>query len=136
VTEPDRRGFRQRSAISRILSELDRLASHPLLALIVLTTAAGWLIFSAIDGFPSGPERIFQTVVGAVTLAMVFVIQHTQARQQSATQRKLDEILRALPEADNALLTLENASDGELRATGDSHEAIRKAALTDDNQSV
>jgi low affinity Fe/Cu permease len=62
-------------------------------------------------------------------LAMVFVIQHTQARQQSATQRKLDEILRALPGADNALLSLEHASDDELRATGESHRAIRQAAL-------
>jgi low affinity Fe/Cu permease len=69
--------------------------------------------------------------VEAVTLTMVFVIQHTQARQQSATQRKLDEILRALPEADNAMLTLEHASDGELRAIGDSHQAIRHAAIVD-----
>jgi low affinity Fe/Cu permease len=107
------------------------MASHPLLAMVVLSGAAAWLVVSAIVGFPSGPERIFQTVVGALTLAMVFVIQHTQARQQSATQRKLDEILRALPEADNALLTLEHASDRELRATGDSHEAIRKAAIKD-----
>jgi low affinity Fe/Cu permease len=37
---------------------------------------------------------------------MVFVIQHTQARQQAATQRKLDEILQALPGADNALMAL------------------------------
>jgi low affinity Fe/Cu permease len=67
---------------------------------------------------------------------MVFVIQHTQARQQSATQRKLDEILRALPEADNALITLEHASEGELRATGDSHQAIRRAAISDDTAQV
>jgi low affinity Fe/Cu permease len=107
------------------------MASQPLLAMVVLGGAATWLVASAVVGFPSGPERVFQTVVGAVTLAMVFVIQHTQSRQQSATQRKLDEILRALPEADNALLTLEHASDRELRATGDSHEAIRKAAIDD-----
>jgi low affinity Fe/Cu permease len=134
LAEPNRRRYRERSAISRTLSGLDRGASHPLLALIVLTGSAAWLIFSAIVGFPSRPERIFQTLVGGVTLAMVFVIQHTQARQQSATQRKLDEILQALPEADNALLTIEEASDSELRATGDSHQAIRKAALEDDNQ--
>ena len=50
---------------------------------------------------------------------MVFIIQHTQSRQQAATQRKLDEIPQALPEADNSLLTLEHASGDELRATGD-----------------
>ncbi len=44
--------------------------------------------------FPSGWQRIFRTLVAAVTVVMVFVIQHTQARHQAATQRKLDEILR------------------------------------------
>jgi low affinity Fe/Cu permease len=79
---------------------------------------------------------VFQTVVAAVTLAMVFVIQHTQARQQAATQRKLDEILQALPGADNALLALEHASDDELRATGDLHRGIREAALGEQSGTV
>jgi Low affinity iron permease len=43
---------------------------------------------------------------------------HTQARQQAAVHRKLDEILQAMPGADNSLLTLEHASDDELHATG------------------
>ena len=65
-------------------------------------------------GFPARWETIFQTLVAALTLTMVFVIQHTQARHQRATQRKLDEILLAMPGADNSLLTLEHASDEEL----------------------
>jgi len=80
-------------------------------------------------GFPGRWETAFQTLVAALTLAMVFVIQHAQARQQAATQRKLDEILRALPGADNTLLSLEHASDGELRASGNAHREIRQAAL-------
>ncbi|MDQ2811398.1 MAG: low affinity iron permease family protein [Actinomycetota bacterium] len=88
-----------------------------------------WVLISLAGGFPARWETIFQTLVAALTLAMVFVIQHTQARQQAATQRKLDEILRALPGADNALLSLEHASDDELRASGDLHLGIRQAAL-------
>ena len=89
---------------------------------------------SAAFRFPSGWERIFQTLVAAVTVVMVFVIQHTQARHQAATQRKLDEILRALPEADNTLLALEHASDDELRATRQQHRQIRRAALAEDDR--
>jgi low affinity Fe/Cu permease len=62
---------------------------------------------------------------------MVFVIQHTQAREQAATQRKLDEIMKALPDADNSLLMLEHASHDELQATRDSHREIRAAAVDD-----
>jgi low affinity Fe/Cu permease len=82
-------------------------------------------------GFPARWETVFQILVAAVTLAMVFVIQHTQARHQRATQRKLDEILHALPDADNSLITLEHASDEELHATGHEHRRRRRAALDD-----
>jgi hypothetical protein len=64
----------------------------------VLAAGLAWVAVSAAFRFPSGWERIFQTLVAAVTVVMVFVIQHTQARHQAATQRKLDEILRALPD--------------------------------------
>lgn len=75
-------------------------------------------------------ERAFQTLVAAVTVVMVFVIQHTQARHQAATQRKLDEILRVLPEANNALLALEHASDQELRDTRHEHLALAVPMVT------
>ena len=73
---------------------------------------------SVAAGFPVRWETVFETVTSALTLAMVFVIQHTQARHQRATQRKLDEILLAIPGTDNSLLTLEHASDDELHAVG------------------
>jgi low affinity Fe/Cu permease len=82
-------------------------------------------------GVPGAVEIIFQTLVAALTLVMVFVIQYTQARHQRATQRKLDEILLAMPGADNSLLTLEHASDEQLRDAGRQHRKIRQAALDD-----
>jgi low affinity Fe/Cu permease len=120
---------RARSRASRLLTVVDRGTSRPLVALIALTAVVAWLLVSTVAGFPARWETIFQTLVAALTLTMVFVIQHTQARQQAATQRKLDEILQAMPGADNSLLTLEHASDDELRATGESHREIRQAAL-------
>jgi low affinity Fe/Cu permease len=87
---------------------------------LVVTAAAVWIAVSIAVGFPARWETIFQTVVAALTLTMVFVIQHTQARHQRATQRKLDEILLAMPGTDNSLLRLEHASDDELRAAGTS----------------
>jgi low affinity Fe/Cu permease len=120
---------RERSPARRLLSGVDRWAARPLTALIVIAADLAWVLLSFAVGFPGLGERIFQTLVAAVTLAMVFVIQHTQAREQAATQRKLDEILQALPGADNALLMLEHASDDELRAARDSHHEIRRAAL-------
>jgi len=52
----------------------------------------------------------FEVSVSTVTLVMVFAIQHTQGREQAATQRKLDELMLALPGADDSLMMLEEAS--------------------------
>jgi low affinity Fe/Cu permease len=129
MSEPDSPADRGRSPGSRLLTGVDRWASRPLTALFVLTADLAWVLVSVAAGFPPRWESIFQALVAALTLAMVFVIQHTQARQEAATQRKLDEILQALPGADNSLLALEHASDDELRAAGDSHREIRQAAV-------
>ena len=135
MAEPGPPAERSRSPVSRWLARADRQASRPLTVVLVIGAAGVWIVVSITIGFPARWETIFQTLVSALTLAMVFVIQHTQARHQRATQRKLDEILRALPSADNSLLALEHASDAELRATADQHRRIRQAELDDQSQS-
>ena len=126
---------RSRSFVSLLLSRADRYASRPKVAVLVVGAAGLWLLVSIAVGFPARWETIFQTVVSAFTLAMVFIIQHTQARQQRATQRKLDEILLAIPAADNALLTLEHASDDEQHAAARQHRSMRQAALDEESSS-
>jgi low affinity Fe/Cu permease len=121
-----------RSRVSWWLSRVDRHASRPWAAVLVIGAAGTWIIVSLATGFPARWEIIFQTLVAALTLVMVFVIQHTQARHQRATQRKLDEILLAMPGTDNSLLRLEHASDQELRHAGHQHLRARRAALADD----
>jgi low affinity Fe/Cu permease len=130
VTRASSRGP-SRSSVSVLLSTADRYASRPAAAVLVVGAAGAWLIVSIVAGFPGRWETIFQTVVAALTLAMVFVIQHTQARHQRATQRKLDEILLAMPGTDDALVTLEHASDEELHSVGHQHRSVRQAALED-----
>jgi hypothetical protein len=72
--------------------------------LLAWSQPSTWVLYSAAFGFPARLESIFQAHAAATTLAMVFVTQHTQARAQAATQRKLDEILLASPDADTPRL--------------------------------
>jgi low affinity Fe/Cu permease len=118
-----------------LLSKADRHASRPMAAVFVVSAAGAWLIVSIVAGFPAPWETVFETVVSALTLAMVFIIQHTQARHQRATQRKLDEILVAMPGTDNALVRLEHASEDELHAVAHQHRSVRQAALEDEAMS-
>jgi low affinity Fe/Cu permease len=120
---------------SRLLLTADNWSSRPVAGLTVITLVGSWLVASVAAGFPDPLERIFQVLVAALTLVMLFVVQHTQARLQHATQRKLDELLRALPAADDALVRLEHGSDAELRAAGDTHRQVRESA-TDRDESA
>jgi low affinity Fe/Cu permease len=75
----------------------------------------GAIVVGVVLRFSSGWLTAFETGTALVTLLMVFVIQHTQSREQAATQRKLDELLRALPDAESGLMLLEEASEDVMR---------------------
>ncbi len=111
---------------SRLLHSIDELTSRPATAWLLLTMDMAWVLLSIVIGFPTRLETIFQTLVAALTLALVFVIQHTQAREQLITQRKLDELLRALPRARNDLIALEEASDDDIAIIHAQHIAERQ----------
>lgn len=94
---------------SRFLYRLEHYSSLPGVALAIVFILVGLVATGAALGFPSGWVAGFEVGTSAVTLMMVFAIQHTQGREQLATQRKLDELLRALPGAAEELMMLEEA---------------------------
>ena len=74
----------------------------------------------------------FEVSASAITLAMVFVIQHTQGREQAATQRKLDELLRALPGAAESLMMLEEAPKEFMLNVEESQRDVRSESVDGD----
>jgi low affinity Fe/Cu permease len=114
---------------SRLLHAIDDVTARPAVAWILLLADGLWVLFSILTGFPTRLETIFQTLVAASTLALVFVIQHTQAREQLVVQRKLDELLQAVPKAANTLIGLEEASDEAVAAAHAGHRGLRNDAL-------
>lgn len=116
------------SAVSRALHRLQSLSSTAeasAIAAVVSAVVLGWAFLSR---QPGTILVWFAAVAGAVTLVMVFVLQHTQNRQQEAFQHKLDEVLHALPGADDRLIKLESAPDAELVAVERRHAALRDDA--------
>jgi low affinity Fe/Cu permease len=106
---------RQLSSSSRWLYRIDHYSSLPMASICVVTALTSAVVVGAVLGFPSGWLVGFEVTTSGVTVLMLFVIQHTQGREQSAIQRKLDELLRALPEAESGLMMLEEATDDTLR---------------------
>jgi low affinity Fe/Cu permease len=103
-----------RPAVSRLMHRLDQAIARPAAVAVVGVIIGGFLIALAIAGFPESWAVAFSTVAAAVTLVMVFVLHHTQRREQAATQLKLDELIRALPQADDHYVRVQSAPDDEL----------------------
>jgi low affinity Fe/Cu permease len=94
---------------SRVLYKIEHYTVLPPVALVVTAIVVTLVIVIAVLGFRSKAVAAFELSVSTVTLVMVFAIQHTQGREQAATQRKLDELIRALPGANESLMMLEEA---------------------------
>lgn len=122
----------QRTAGSRWLYRVDHYSSLPAAAVGVGVVLISAFIVGVILGFPNGWIIAFESGTSAVTLAMVFVIQHTQSREQAATQRKLDELLRALPEARSGLIMLEEASEETMKRVEEGQRDLKRHAGDED----
>ena len=110
---------------SRILYKIEHYTVLPAVALVAIAAVVSFVVAIAILDFPSKWVAAFEISISSVTLVMVFAIQHTQGREQAATQRKLDELIRALPGADEALMMLEEAPRQFMLDVEDEHRDIR-----------
>jgi low affinity Fe/Cu permease len=121
--------WEQRHWTSRLLYAVGEVVAHSGAGIVAALLVLGWAIVGAISGFPAWWQTVLYSVTGSVTFVMVFVIQHTQQRQTAATQRKLDELLRASERADSALIAVEEAPDEHLEALARLNLADRERAV-------
>ena len=103
-----------RPAASRVLSAFDTLTTRAGVAVVVAVWV--FIVWVLVVGlrFDAELQLAFGTVCSGITVTMVFVIQHTQHRAQQATQLKLDELIRSLPQADDRVVRVEASSDAEI----------------------
>jgi low affinity Fe/Cu permease len=100
--------------LSRILYRLEHYSALPAVALAVGFGVVIFVVVIVMLRFPSRWVSAFEVAVSAITVIMVFSILHIQGREQAATQRKLDELIHALPGADESLMMLEEASPEDM----------------------
>lgn len=73
-----------------------------------------WIATGPFFGFGDTWQLVINTGTTIVTFLMVFLIQNTQNLDSEAMQVKLDELIRAVDGAHNALLDLEQLEEEEL----------------------
>jgi len=123
---------REFTPLSRSVHRIDRASSRPSSAIVVAALIVVFAVVLAIARFPVTWQTAFSAVCAGVTTIMVFTIQHTQSRQQAATQLKLDELIRALPDADDHLVQVEAGPDSELVELEEAHHEHHVALRAED----
>ena len=114
TSSTDQERFADRPATSRVVHRVNEVTTRPVMAIVVTITVVIALTVIVAPDFDADLQLAFGTVCFGITVPMLFVLQHTQRREQMALQLKLDEIVHALPQADNRLVGVEGSTDDEL----------------------
>src|SRR5215212_8840203 len=120
------------------------VTGHPFAFVVAVAVIVIWAVTGPLFEFSNTWQLVINTGTTIVTFLMVFLIQNTQNRDTGAIQTKLDELIRAIEGAHNALLDLEELDDEEIehirrdyrKLAEDARKAIEKGMKDTDCQEV
>ncbi len=101
---------------------------RPITFALAVALIVVWLVTGPLFHFSDTWQLVINTGTTIITFLMVFLIQNTQNRDTSAMEIKLDELIRAIDGAHNALLDLEELDEEKLEAIRRNYERLARLA--------
>ena len=119
------------SLFTRLSKKTARATGHPIAFGLAAGTILAWAITGPVFGYSDTWQLVINTATTIITFLMVFLIQNTQNRDSEAMQIKIDELIRCVDGAQEALMDLEEMEEKELHAIRRKYERLaEKARLT------
>ena len=109
-------------------------SGRPVTFVLALALIGAWLITGPVFGFNDTWQLVINTATTILTFLMVFVIQATTNREMKATQIKLDELIRAVHGARNAIIATDLIPEAEVEKLQKEFEAVGMRAQTRSHQ--
>ena len=125
------RPTRSKTLFTRFAKWTSRVTGRPVTFVLAVAVLVVWAFSGPLFGFSDTWQLVINTCTTIVTFLMVFLIQSTQNRDSEAIQIKLDEIIRVLEGAHNALLDLEELEEKDLDRIRADYETLAESARTD-----
>jgi low affinity Fe/Cu permease len=122
---------KSKSGFTRFAKWAARATGRPITFVIAVGIILIWAISGPIFGFSDTWQLVINTGTTIITFLMVFLIQNTQNRDSEAVQIKLDELIRAIQGAHNALLDLEELDEEQLDRIRAGYQKLAEHARTD-----
>jgi low affinity Fe/Cu permease len=102
------------SLFERLAHATSRHAGRPSAFLLAIAAVGVWALLGPSAHYSNTWQLVINTATTIITFLMVFLIQHSQNRESAAIRLKLDELIRAIEEADNRLIGADDMDEGEL----------------------
>ncbi len=125
------KGNLNQSTFSRFARWTARVSGQPTTFGLALLIIVVWAITGPIFKFSDTWQLVINTGTTIITFLMVFLIQNTQNRDAEAMQLKLDELIRAIGGAKNAMLDLEDLDQVQLDEVREGYQQLANAARTE-----
>jgi low affinity Fe/Cu permease len=116
------------SRFSRVARSIAVRTGHPATFALAILVVVAWAATGPFVDFSDTWQLVINTGTTVATFLMVFLIQNTQNRDSIAMQLKLDELIRAVEGAHNALLDLEELDQEELESMRANYESLAERA--------
>lgn len=113
-----------------------RATGHPVAFITAMLIIVAWAVTGPLFGFSDTWQLVINTSTTIVTFLMVFLIQNTQNRESEAMQLKLDELIRAINGAHNAMLDLEDLTEEDLNKVRSHYESLARQSREDLKQGL
>lgn len=125
MTKPERiKPTHSTSKFTRFAKAISHWGGHPWAFIGAVLLIAAWAITGPIFQFSTTWQLVINTGTSITTFLMVFLIQNTQNRDSIAIQVKLDELIRVVDGAHNALMDLEELDERELNLIRSNYEKL------------
>ncbi|MCW1244165.1 low affinity iron permease family protein [Pseudomonas sp. SAICEU22] len=111
---------------AKIAQKLSLWAGSPKTFLGAIVLLVLWAASGPFFGFNDTWQLIINTSTTIITFLMVFLIQNTQNRDTDILHLKIDELLRASKDAQNAMLGLESLDLKQLEALRKQYQDMGK----------
>jgi low affinity Fe/Cu permease len=119
---------RKHSLFMRFAAVTSHVVGTPFAFLTALALVVVWGVTGPYFRYSTDWQLVINTGTTIITFLMVFLIQHTQNRDSRAMHLKLDELIRAMEGAHNALLDLEELEEKDLNKIRFDYLALAKSA--------
>jgi low affinity Fe/Cu permease len=117
-----------RNAFNELACRMAIAVGRPATFVAAVVVVLSWGISGPFFHFDQTWQLIINTGTTIVTFLMVFLIQHAQNRDSETVQIKLDELLRAMHDANNRVINIENLDDEQLDKIREAYNKTQRSS--------